>query len=223
MNIPSWRLVVLAVCSAAFGAVFALAADDKPAPPAKDKPAKEDWLPKPGDNPSLRDTTNWEKLKPPTAFPELAVIQPDWNDPKVFEKRDESFAKLCPHFVGKSVITIEATDDLHRKLLKAGLHQELDYMIRLRDIIRTGSWTSQFFVGYLRGLANMEATCLELWNGQPKELVPWLEELVVVAKEFERFQAMRVTSGTMPPQYFTATYRHRLRAEATLWKAKNPK
>ena len=71
----------------------------------------------------------------------------------------------------------------------------------------------------------MEATCLELWSGQPKELIPWLEELVVVAKEYERFISLRAVgiSGLNPPQRFIATYRHRLHAEATLWKAKNPK
>jgi hypothetical protein len=213
------------ICSAAFGAgtVFTFAATDKPAPTADEKAAKEDWLPKPEGDPPFWDKTKWDKMTPPTAFPELAVIEPARDDSKYLEKRDESFAKLCPHFVGKSVVAIEATDDLQRKLLKARLHQELAHMIRMREIIRTGSWTEQFFVEYLRCLADMEATCLELWSGQPKELVPWLEELVVVAKEFERFHTLRVTSGTQPPQRFTATHRHRLRAEATLWKAKNPK
>ncbi len=34
---------------------------------------------------------------------------------------------------------------------------------------------------------------------------------------------LRVTSGIQPPMRLVAATRHRLRTEATLWKAKNPK
>jgi hypothetical protein len=93
-------------------------------------------------------------------------------------------------------------------------------MFRVREIIRIGSWTSQIFLDTYECLADIEAVCLELWGGQPKELIPWLEELVVVTKEMERFTFIRVLNGTDPPQRLDAARRFRLRAEAALWKAK---
>jgi hypothetical protein len=69
-------------------------------------------------------------------------------------------------------------------------------------------------------LADMETTVLELWGTQTKELIPWLEELVVVTKEFERFTYIRFLNGSDPPQRLNAASRQRLRVEATLWKAK---
>ena len=150
-------------------------------------------------------------------MPELDPKEPREGFQK---RREEQFAKLCPRFAGKTIIKIEPTDDTLRKLLKARLNQGLAQMIRTLEVIRIGSWSSQFFAETIDCLVDMEATCLELWGGQPKELIPWLEELVVVAKEFERFQMNYVLSGTTPPQRGPAATRHRLRAEATLWKAK---
>jgi hypothetical protein len=211
-----WKAIALAMCSGLLGSCVTLAvcfaANDKPAPVVDEKTAKEDWLP-PSDN---------DRKKPATAFPELVVKDPQPVDPTFPKKRDEAFAKLCPRFVGKVPIKIEETDDTYRKLLKARLHQGLVEMIRTIDVIHHGSWNDVFFSATIECLVDMEKTCLELWSGQPKELIPWLEELVVVAKEIERMYSFRITSGT-PPARLAAASRHRLRAEATLWKAKNAK
>jgi hypothetical protein len=86
-----------------------------------------------------------------------------------------------------------------------------------------GRWFPQDLPAMLRTLGDAETTCLELWGGQPKELIPWLEELVVLAKELERFYRLRVVRGTIRPPSFASIAFHRLRIEATLWKAKNPK
>jgi hypothetical protein len=44
-----------------------------------------------------------------------------------------------------------------------------------------------------------------------------------MTKELERFGLLRVVNGTDPPQTINYVRRHRLKAEAELWKAKNPK
>jgi hypothetical protein len=88
-------------------------------------------------------------------------------------------------------------------------------------MIRIGSWNAVFFAETYDCLADMEATCLDLWGAQPKELIPWLEELVVLAKEFERATLLRVRTGTDPPHRLNAATRHRLRVEVALLDAKN--
>jgi hypothetical protein len=223
-----WKWVAVAVASGALGALGALALGhgrapageaDEPQPVAKEKSAE--WIPK---KVPKGDFTKFpEGYHAPTAFPELAVVGPDPTDPKFEEKREEQFAKLCPRFAGKVLITIEPTDGTYQKLHKARLYYGLVYIATTRKVIRIGKWAPQDFVATLVALANMEAACQDLWGGQPKALVPWLEELVVVAKEVEQFTSRRVTEGIDPPQNLSQATAHRLRAEAALWKAKNPK
>jgi hypothetical protein len=69
----------------------------------------------------------------------------------------------------------------------------------------------------------MQSAATELWAGQPKELGPWLEELLIVSKDLERSARMRVFSGSIGPDEYYAARRLRLKLEAELWKAKNPK
>ncbi len=71
-------------------------------------------------------------------------------------------------------------------------------------------------------LSDMQVAVQELWENDPKSLIPWLEELVVMNKHVEWFFGVRVSSGNEPPQSIYAAQRHRLEAEAILWKAKNP-
>ncbi len=69
-------------------------------------------------------------------------------------------------------------------------------------------------------LEDMRAVTLELWANEPKELVPRLEELVILAKDWERVTELRVRVGTDPPHQMAAVCRHRLAAEAALFKAR---
>ncbi|MDB5306713.1 MAG: sigE 11 [Gemmataceae bacterium] len=70
---------------------------------------------------------------------------------------------------------------------------------------------------------DMQATVIELWANDPKNLIPRLEELVILAKEWERFTDARTVAGTDPPQQLHSAHRYRLATEATLWKAKSGK
>ncbi len=230
-----WAVVVLACAGlAGAGAVFGFGGGgqptpprdapappvaDTPAPPAKDKPADEDWIPKPGSDDGPIKIRNGTKA-PPSAFPDLQLPELDPKDPKPREKYEEDFAKLCPRLTGKTDVTIEPTDDTLRKLLKARLHQGVQEVRQFREIIRIGSWSGQQYSQLTECLTDMQAAATELWGNRPKELVPWLEELVMVAKEQERFHYLRVINGSDPPQVLNAARRHRLRVEAELWKAK---
>ena len=237
----TWKWVaVTAVCASALGAggVLALAPgsggqppgerapaprnpgtpvpEPEPAPPEKGKSAEDDWLPgldakrhmfPPG-------MANFKAL--PTAFPELEIPQRVPDD----QNYRELFAKLCPRLTGKTGLVIEPTDDPLRKLLKARLNEGVTYIQRIRERIRIGAFSPDVRLEYFECLADSQATVTELWSNQPKELIPWLEELVIVAKEFERFTYLRMSIGTDPPHAFDAARLHRFKAEATLWKAK---
>ncbi len=58
---------------------------------------------------------------------------------------------------------------------------------------------------------------------EPKELVPWLEELLVLTKKLERSTHLRVEAGAIRPMILNHAIRHRLALEAALWKVKNGK
>jgi RNA polymerase sigma factor (sigma-70 family) len=243
MMMTTWKWVPLAVvCSSALGAGAVLAlgpgvnllppngapglvhvAADNPAP-RKDAPADEEWLPKLDDKlreVNLRMPKNADEIKVlPTAFPELALLEPDQKDLEYHEKREAHYAKLCPRLAGKTEIVIEPTDDTLRKLLKAKLHQGVSEIRRLREVVRIGAWPPQLRNELIECLTDMQVTALELWGGQPKELIPWLEELVVMAKEMERMFWLRVVNGNDPPQTLNAVRRFRFGFEITLLKAK---
>jgi hypothetical protein len=237
MNTATWKWVSVAmiVGTLGVGGVFAYGLGDTPAPPtsepapvprqpgtpapepekpkpqpAKEKPADENWL--------LEINYKGPIRSFPSAFPDLKVPEPPKNaDGK---QREELFAKTCPRMGLKIAITIEATDDPLQKLLKARLQAGVHEMYRYREMIRIGAWIDVYHGRVIECLADMQVVVLELWRGQPKELIPWLEELVVTAKEFERFVRIRVELGTTGPQNLDAAIRLRLAAEAALWKAK---
>jgi hypothetical protein len=192
-----------------------------PIPANKDKPAGVEWIPH--EYLSGKSLDPPDEYRAPSAFPELAVPEPAANDRRGYEKRQEQFAELCPRFTGTITLEIEPTDSPCRKLLKARLYHDAVHLAQVRKMKEIGRWVPQDLPAMLLTLGDAETTCLELWGGQPKELIPWLEELVVLAKELERFQRLRVWSGTIRPPSFASIAFHRLRIEATLWKAKNPK
>ena len=151
-----------------------------------------------------------------TAFPELALPKVDDTDPERAKKYAAAFEKLCPRVLGVNVLKIDATDDALQKVLKARLNCGVMQLAKYMELIRKGTWTPELF----ECLTDMQATASDLWAGRPKELLPWLEELVIVAKEVERYHYIRVLNGTDPIQRFHGAARHRLGIEAALLKAK---
>jgi RNA polymerase sigma factor (sigma-70 family) len=193
-------------------------AETKPMPaPAKDKPADKDWFP------GLEiDMQTYPIKTVPTAFPELVLPpDPDPNDPKGREKRAEQLAALWPRLSGKVILKIEPNDDMLQKLLKARLHQGAQEFYRRQVAANiVGPPDPKEFHDCL---LDMQAAATELWSGQPKELVPWLEELLLAAKEIERYAGIRVLNGSLPVQNLNLATRQRLKLETVLWKAKNKK
>ncbi len=246
MTQATWKWVAAAaVCASALGAGGVLAfgpgarlapenltpavmpvVAQNPEPPVKDKFTDEEWLPifdsqKRAERDKKRpaqDPNNYEAR--PTAFPELIIPPWDPNDPKRNEKYEAQFEKLCPRMTGKIELAIGPTDDTLRKLLKARLAEGVMQVLRYRARIMIEAWFPGDRIEMYECLADIQTTVTELWGGQPRELVPWLEELVIVAKETERFHYLRVSIGTDPPQALDASRRHRFRAEIALWKAK---
>jgi predicted DNA-binding protein (UPF0251 family) len=236
----TWKWVAAAVvCVGALGAGGVLAfgpggQQPRPVPdaptvnkllraPAKDQPDDKDWFPK------LVVKLNEPIPKVPSAFPEIAIPDdPTPNDPNGREKREEQFKILCPRLHGEVALKIEPNDDTLRKLLKARLHQgtlEFQRYRMLFMILGLGQENKgQVDVKeFIECLFDMHATVTELWSGQPRQLVPWLEELLIAAKDFERFVLTRVKIGQVAPQSLHTATRYRLKIEASLWKAKNGK
>jgi hypothetical protein len=145
-------------------------------------------------------------LKPPTR-----------PDPDAFKKR----ASLCPRILGDEPPAAVSADDTYRRLLKARLHQGRIYLKKVYEIIEIGNWNPAHFSVVILCLDDMRTVANELWDNDRKVLIPWLEEFVIMGKEVEQFIQDRVGAGTEPPQNIHAAQRHRLEAEAALWKAKN--
>jgi hypothetical protein len=226
----AWKWVVVAMVSGAvtIGAGGKLPPDrvaaNNSAPPAKEPP-KPEWIPKlevlDGVLPDMSKSIAWVE-SPPSAFPDLKLPEQPADDP-FGKKYEAAFAKLCPRMMGKTALVIEPADGTLEKLLKARLHRGVMQWIRHREVLRCELWNQGYAPEIVEGLTDMEAVCLELWSAHPKELLPWLEELVIVAKEFEQFQTTRALRENRPPHRVDLAVRHRLRAEATLWKVKNRK
>lgn len=193
------------------------------APPPRAKPTDADWLPKRGSDPGsgnggVRFADGIANA--PTVFPEIGLPE----DAKVgSEQYWAAFEKMCPRLFGHLTLKIEATDDTLRKLLKARLHQaafQFELFYRIRGI---SSGPGPNYDRHRMCLLDIQATAAELWAGQPKELVPWLEELLVASKEHERRMREHVLVGTVSGGEMVAARCVRLKIEAELWKAKNPK
>lgn len=174
---------------------------------APEPPADGDWLPR-----KLTDPV-------PTAFPDLKL--PDRTKIRPGDY-DEELAKLCPRFFGKEPITIDPTDDTYRRLLKAQLHQAALGVRALRQQLEVGAWTPERWARLFRCCEDMRATATELWANDPKKLRPWLEEFVILAKEWERVARLRLNTGVEEPSVLSEAQHRRLDAEAALWKFTHP-
>jgi hypothetical protein len=188
------------------------------APPPRAKPTDADWLPKRGSNSKAKWYENIAP-DPPSAFPDICIsVTPEMmND---IAKYWTSYKERCPRLFGTTGLKVSATDGVLQKLLKARLHQgSLEFQEFQRR--SQGNGPGPEAEQYRECLLDMQAAATELWTGQPKELVPWVEEMVVASKELERLMRVRVSVGTAHPSTLHAATRTRLKIEAELWKAKN--
>src|SRR4029077_1576764 len=99
---------------------------------------------------------------------------------------------MCRRLVGEDPPTVIAADDSYRRLLKARLHQGRIYIQKIREVIEIGKWDPAFFSELFSCLNDMRDATLELWGNDPKVLMPWLEELVIMGKDAEWFIEIRV-------------------------------
>jgi hypothetical protein len=184
----------------------AIAAEEQPQPKAE-KPIEGNWTPKDRSDPV------------PTAFPDL---EPPDASRAGYEKAFELMAKACPRLLGEAPPAIDPTDDTFRRLLKARIQQGRLELAQINEIIRVGRWDSIWTPSLMECLTDMRRAAVELCGNDPKTLVPWLEEFVVLSKWVEQFFSERVSAGNEQPFKLNIARRHRLDAEAALWKAKNP-
>jgi RNA polymerase sigma factor (sigma-70 family) len=179
----------------------------------KEEPKPEDWTPK----------SEWVEgkkgeripVRVPTAFPDLKL--PERRGPDFLKK----IAAMYPLILGDKPPTVLAADDPLRRLLKARLHQGRMYLKKVQEVIEIGNWNPAYFSELMLCLNDMRAVAIELWGNDPKVLIPWLEEFVIMGKYVDDFIFIRSDAGNEPPQNIHAAQRHRLEAEAALWKARN--
>ncbi|AWM40544.1 hypothetical protein GobsT_09410 [Gemmata obscuriglobus] len=219
----SAKRVLFAVLCVTFATSGVRAGDEKK-PDATPKADDAAWLPPLTAFRADRHDSRRDIRVPPSMFPDLVFTPAEWDgkeDVEVFwKRRAAAFNELCPRLLGKAVLKIEPTDDALRKLLKAHTHQLiLEYQEHLKPIEgRPLSDAGRPGVNLLE----IQSTLAELLREQPKELVPWLEELIVAAKQFERFTRLRVEVGSLRPPEVMSMTRVRLQLELVLWRAKNP-
>jgi RNA polymerase sigma factor (sigma-70 family) len=189
------------------GTVIALAqapAPGAPGEPATPEPGTRAPVPKLDPKPDPNFDPNF------TAFPNLKSID-----------RLEDIAKVCPRIFSNTPVTVLTTDDTYRRLLKARIEQGRVEVQKIRELMMVGRWTPSDMWSLHQCYDDMRAAMTELWANEPNTLVPWLEEFVILAKDYERFTKARVETGTDPPQQLNTARRYRLKVEAALWKVKN--
>ena len=199
----------------AVGTVYALtqtpaprtAGEPPPKPEPPQPPAKQKEEPKKGED--------------FTAFPDLKPLEPlkDMNSDTEKDYADKQ-KQRCPRLYGDAPPPAEPGDDTYRKLLKAQLQQGRLELQQTNEVIKIGQWNTAYYCQYARLLTDMRNVAVELWGNDPKTLIPWLEEFVIVEKETERFFSALVVAGRNRPQDLHTAKRHRMAAEAALWKAK---
>ena len=160
--------------------------------PKTEEPKPEEWTPIPQ---APKDGKGPRYGRVPTAFPDLEPPDPR-KEMDFFTK----VTKMCPRILGEDPPAVAAADDTYRRLLRARLHQGRLYLKEIQGVIRIGMWNPVFFSELFICLNDMRATALELWGDDPKVLIPWLEEFVIMGKVNEQFIRIRVEAGSDPPQ-----------------------
>lgn len=187
---------------AGVGTFNALGQPPAPVPPAKGEPppspAKEAPFP---ERPKPKNEEGF------TAFPDLD------------SKNLEDLMLKCPHLLGREDIPILPTDDTLRQLQKARLKAAtvaLSYHIQLYRAGRVDALNVPEFT------TRAVAAAADVYT-DPKELRPWLEEWVRVAKLYEMLAGDKVSAGRATMMAVLDARTVRLEAEIALWKATHPK
>lgn len=157
--------------------------------------------------------------EPPSAFPEVGPSEAALKSDDFGKLWKQNAERYCPRLLAKEPIAIEAADDPLRKHMKARLHHGcLEVQMLLKSHFQSG--TGLEVAQLLRCLSDMEAAVADLWPAQPRERVPWLEDLVALAKFAERRTQVWVEKGMDRPEHLHTATRHRLRAEIELMRAR---
>ncbi|MBX9625020.1 MAG: hypothetical protein K2X82_14530, partial [Gemmataceae bacterium] len=191
---------------AGVGAYTALAQDPPPAANPADPPAPKaepggtgEWI--------VKDLAG----AIPTAFPDLGPPPRPEED--------------CPRLFGKEPVVVDARDDTYRKLLKARLQLARLGFARAHGYLgQRGAPAGAIVRTQMQLLGEIREVVMELWAADPAGSVPWLEESVRMTKLYDgtvdtALQAVNPGDATF--FHLVEVRRHRLAAEADLWKAKN--
>ena len=101
------------------------------------------------------------------------------------------FAKRKVSFRFRRFPFVAADAPLLRKLQLEQLYVGLDYLFRVDEIIRIGSYNRQFLRKNIEMASDVYRVAAEL-EDTPAKRLPWYEARVRKEKEFERFMEMRV-------------------------------
>jgi len=146
------------------------------------------------------------------AFPEIEA--PD---------AQEGPAKKCPRIFGQGSVPASPSDDTYRQLLKTSLSHSTRYLSLCCPALKRGVLGSADFANYLQCLEETRGIVTELWADDRKTQISWLEEVLIMNKDAERFIQVRIKAGEATSVDLNLAIAHRFRTEAALWKAKNPK
>jgi hypothetical protein len=176
---------------------------------------------------------------PPAAPPKEAAPQPPvpgrlneptWDGdiqrgafPEIKFSGSEGFTKACPHLFAPERIPADPTDDTYRRLLKASLSESSQFLVNVQSRKEAGRFQLSDLPPVVQCLEEIRRLVTELWANEPKTLIPWLEELLMMAKYYEQSTQAGVEAARESRTSLNLATAYRLRVEAALWKAKNPK
>jgi hypothetical protein len=102
-----------------------------------------------------------------------------------------------------------------RKVLRAQAREGFNYLWRMGEVIKIGSWNYQYLHDHLFMVRAAYRVAADL-EDRPADRVPWYEERVRKLKELEQFIEGRVRDKKAPPEHLLLARFTRLGAEADL-------
>jgi RNA polymerase sigma factor (sigma-70 family) len=157
--------------------------------------------------------------------PAKKATEPPAPPPKLEAADDPPAVRPIDRSQVKGAIWADARpgDSEDVRLLKEQWNQGVEQFVRTWTQIDLGAFGSADYPATYECLTDLRRIAAELWGGDRKRLVAGLELLLGFERELERFTRARVLAGTDRAQALNLAKRHRLAAEAALWKAKNPR
>jgi hypothetical protein len=162
-----------------------------------------------------KDERKPERFRPSyTAFPDIKSPAIGLQELKRDQGNDDKNAVPLPPWP-----TVAANAPQLRKIQFEQLQESRDYLERVKEVLRIGSYNFQFIRDYVNMTVEVYRLAAEL-EEKPAKRVPWYEARVRKLKELERSVELRVEQGTEPPQGLPLARFHRLQAEIDLTKLK---